>query len=108
MLSFVIRGSKGDLYDVSFDRSGDNLTATCTCRAGEMGMYCKHRFQLMDGDITNLISDNASAVNELPGLIADTDVAHYLLRLRAAQVCFDAAKKELSDIKKALAKAMRD
>ncbi len=36
-----------------------NLNCYCTCVAGKHGQYCKHRFKLLEGDTTDILSDNA-------------------------------------------------
>ena len=107
-LKFLVRGSGGNAYEVDFKRYGNNLTGTCTCRAGEMGMYCKHRFALMEGEVTNLLSENTDDVYRLNDMITGTDVEAAIEAVRIAEKAADAAKKELSSRKKALARAMRD
>ncbi len=107
-LDFIVRGSKGDEYNISFTRDYDNLTARCTCRAGEVGMYCKHRFALMEGDVTNLISNNYNDVAKIKELIAGSDVEAAIVSLKNAELALDDAKKEVSRRKKALARAMAD
>lgn len=101
MLSFEVKGSTGNIYTVTFDRTDDNLKATCTCAAGQAGKYCYHRFYLMDGDTSQLVSDNADDVKLLPDMIEGTDVAKCMVDVIAAA-------KQYEDAKKALAKAMAD
>jgi hypothetical protein len=74
-LTFLIQGSAKEPYEVSFWRNGRNLTTSCTCEAGKNGMSCKHRFALMDADVTNLVSGNIEDVGRLQEMIMDTDVA---------------------------------
>jgi DNA polymerase-3 subunit epsilon len=68
VLEFVVRGSTGNLYeiDVSID---DKVTLTCGCRAGIFGRMCRHVTALIDGDVTNLISENILDVKRLAALI---------------------------------------
>lgn len=74
-LTFLIQGSATEPYEVSFWRNGRNLTTSCTCEAGKYGMCCKHRFALMEADVTNLIGGNIEDVGRLQQMIMDTDVA---------------------------------
>lgn len=106
-LTFTVRGSKGDLYTVTFGRAGANLTSSCSCAAGAIGQYCKHRFALMGGDVTDLASDNAADVEVLRGLIAGSDVEIAMDGVRQAEAVLEEAKKELAKRKKALARTMR-
>lgn len=100
-LKFLVRGSGGNAYEVDFRRYGNNLTGTCTCSAGQMGKYCKHLFALIEGEVTNLLSENTDDVYRLNDMITGTDVEAAIEAVRIAE-------KELSSRKKALALAMRD
>lgn len=44
-IKFLVIGSSENPYEVNFIRRGNNLSAHCTCPAGENGQYCKHRFR---------------------------------------------------------------
>jgi len=107
-LEFTVQGSKGDKYHVAVRRAGGNLTATCTCRAGQNGVHCKHRMALLVGDVSNLISDNDSDVTALAEIIKGTDVETALKSLAAAEEALQAAKGEVSQRKKALSRALND
>jgi hypothetical protein len=73
-LEFIMRGSKGDNYRVVFQKQGLDIRAFCTCKAGRYGTYCRHRTELMDGDITNLLSSNTEDVERLYDLLAGTNL----------------------------------
>ncbi len=74
-LTFLIQGSTKEPYEVSFWKDGRNLTTSCTCEAGKNSLSCKHRFAMMDADVTNLVSGNIEDVSRLQQMIMDTDVA---------------------------------
>lgn len=59
---------------VQFFRDGNNLTTSCTCRAGQNRRHCKHRFQMMEGDITNLKTKNFEDISRLHQMFLGTDV----------------------------------
>ena len=105
-LKFSVTGSKGDLYTVIFERSNNNLNAFCDCQAGQNGMYCKHRFSLMDGEVKNIASDNIHDLEKLKKLLENTDVLEAYNAVNSAQKEADKAKLILQKTKKALAKAM--
>lgn len=65
ILSFSVRGSTGNTYEVAARKAADKLRVSCTCQAGQNRIWCKHRTVLFDGDISNLVSDNASDVEKL-------------------------------------------
>lgn len=105
-LRFTVEGSKGDPYDILFEREGDNLNAFCTCAAGDNGMYCKHRFALMDGDVSKLLSDNESDVAKLKALMQGTDVETAYQEVLETQKQANEINARLKAAKKVLAKAM--
>ncbi|MBN1393060.1 MAG: hypothetical protein JW947_09695 [Sedimentisphaerales bacterium] len=47
-------------------------------------MSCKHRFALMEADVTNLVSDNIKDVGHLQEMIMNTDVAEAYRPVRNA------------------------
>lgn len=73
ILKFYIQGSASEPYRVSFWQKDGILKSACTCQAGKKGMYCKHRFQLIDGDVTNLKSNNYDDLLKLNNLLEKTN-----------------------------------
>lgn len=55
---FIIEGSQGDLYNVTFNISEKTLNSSCSCIAGKNGNFCKHRYQILNGNISNFRSNN--------------------------------------------------
>lgn len=94
MLHFQMEGSQGDGYDVEADRIGDAVRITCTCEAGQRGIHCHHRLELLRGDVTSLVSNNADDVTKLAVLIEGTKLAAALVTLTAAEAAQAAAKSE--------------
>lgn len=106
-LDFLVEGSKGDEYHIIFERTDDNLNIYCSCKAGQNGLYCKHRLALMEGIVDDLVSENEDDVGQIPFLIAGTDVETAYRRLSEIEQIHDEIKKKLNDAKQALARAMR-
>lgn len=71
---FLVQGSAKIPYRVTFWREGNDFKSACTCPAGKKGTYCKHRFALLDADITNLVSDNYDDLAKIPDLLKGSDV----------------------------------
>ena len=105
-LEFVVEGSKGDEYKILFEREGNNLDVFCTCAAGENGLYCKHRFALMNGDVSALLSENENDVTALKELMKGTDVEVAYDDVMSLQAQYDEINARLKAAKKVLAKAM--
>jgi hypothetical protein len=105
-LKFVVKGSKGDEYVVTFEKKDQNVRVLCTCQAGQNRSNCKHRRALMDGDVTAVLSENVDEVREIKALLAGSDVEAAYARFREAEKIQKVAMLELSKAKKALARAM--
>ncbi len=108
-ITFEVQGSARDPYEVVFvRRSPTNLSAYCSCPAGENGQYCKHRFAILDGVKKNIVSSNVDDVDIVQSWLSGTDVDLALTKMRDLEVKAAVIKKELSLAKKDLARAMRD
>ena len=108
-ITFKVQGSNPDPYEVKFlRRSKSNLSAYCSCAAGENGMYCKHRFAILDGFQENIVSSNADDVKIIQSWLFGTDIEKILLKVRHLEAETAKIKNELSSAKKELAKAMQD
>lgn len=105
-LSFLVKGSAADPYEVTFIKDGDSLTALCTCPAGQFGNFCKHRITILDGDGKAIVSDNANRVATIVEWLQGTDVAAALLEYRNLEQSGDGSKSVLAAAKKKLARAM--
>ena len=105
-LSFLVKGSASDPYEVTFIKDGDSLTALCTCPAGQFGNFCKHRITILDGDAKAIVSDNANRVSTIVDWLQGTDVALALAEFRNLEEAGNASKSVLAAAKKKLARAM--
>lgn len=108
-LRFLVQGSQEDPYEVTFVRRGiGNLSAYCTCRAGQVGRYCKHRVRLLIGDTTDLVSDNPDEAELLEPWLRGSDIEDAMDAVREAEAAVKAAKKRLRVARDRVARAMRD
>jgi hypothetical protein len=105
---FYVQGSAKEPYKVIFRKTDDNLSAYCTCPAGDNGQYCKHRFNILGGFTDGIVSGNEHGVGEVASWLDGTDVETALNNVMAADEQFEVAKRKLSEAKKLLAKAFRD
>ena len=105
---FLVQGSAVEPYKVTFQKNGNNLSAYCTCPAGENGQYCKHRFRILEGSDERIVSDNKNETALVKSWLAGTDVETALMEVAEREMALEKAKKELSTAKKKLARAMND
>jgi len=106
-IKFLVQGSADEPYEVTFQKEGKNLSAFCTCAAGQNGQYCKHRFQILEGNTEGIVSGNIEQVSTIVAWLPGTDVAETITALAIAEREFDRAKKVVTNAKKNLASAMR-
>lgn len=105
-MTFLVKGSSSDPYELTFIKDGDSLTAICTCPAGTYGNFCKHRIAILDGDAAAVVSENAEQVAVIGEWLVGTDVGAALQEMRDANWSADEAKQALAAVKRKLAKAM--
>ena len=108
-LQFTVQGSSSAPYEVTFVNHEDgNLSAYCTCPAGENGLYCKHRFGILEGKPKGLVSGSAEDIATVASWMPGSDIEAAMKAVEAAQKEADAAKQKVAKLKKELARAMRD
>lgn len=105
-LSFQVKGSSAEPYEVTFIKDGDSLTALCSCPAGQYGNFCKHRLSILDGDSRAIVSDNIDRVPTITDWLQGTDVAAALSEFREIEKSSDQPKTALVIARRKLARAM--
>src|SRR5882724_5470795 len=103
-VEFLVQGSAPQPYVVIFHRRDTkNISAYCTCPAGEEGMSYKHRIRILHGIIDGVVSKNTADISTVAGWLAGSDVENALLHIEELEKEADRIKKALSAAKKALA-----
>ena len=109
-ISIKAKSSSGDsFYTVEFITKDDILSVFCDCPAGEWGKFCKHKWQLLNGDETmlastdqrsQLISINKLAIEKgINDLYKDIEVFE-----KQKKTLTKEQKKEKDSVKKTLSK----
>jgi uncharacterized Zn finger protein len=106
IIEFKVQGKPARTYTAAFTREGEALIATCTCAAGQHHQYCKHRFGLLSGDATDLVSGNASQINQLPAMLAGSNVEAATRAIAQAEAAQQIAAKQVTSCKRMLARVM--
>ena len=105
-LVFLVQGSAAEPYRVTFRAHEGGVQMLCTCDAAAIGTHCKHRLRLLQGEATDIVSDNAASVGVLVERLAGTALARALTELVEAETAAEQAKRRVAAAKKALARAM--
>ncbi len=105
---FYVQGSAPEPYKVTFNRLSEKVIAAyCTCPAGQNGMYCKHRFNIMNGKMKGLVGGNPDDISTVISWLPGSEIEAAFSYLFAVEKEVERAKKKLSSAKKALATTMR-
>jgi uncharacterized Zn finger protein len=105
-LEFLIEsGSSGSRYTVKVFKNSDNPVISCTCAAGENGTHCKHRLMLIDGNDSDVV-ESTNTVEELNEILAGTELAVIIKRMKQEEVAAKIAQATLKKTKKQLSKAL--
>ncbi len=111
-LLFLVQGSAEEPYKTTFKKSESNLTAHCTCPAGQVGQYCKHRFGILKGEVKGIVSGNETDVPTVQSWLPGTDVETALREVEEAEIVYDREVKKLKKVLKGykikLARALMD
>lgn len=106
-VSFLVKGSSAvEPYEVTFVKKGAELSAFCTCNAGQYGDICKHRIGIIDGDLKLIVSGNVAEAEKVIEWLVGSSLQSALARVREAELEAETAKRELAMAKKALATLM--
>lgn len=109
VIEFAVQGSADSPYSVTFSSDGaGNLTARCSCPAGVIRQYCKHRFNILLGDVSDIVSPNAELVHVVYDWYRGSDVERAVKEIETLEAEMDRVKKRLTAAKKLVAKAMDD
>ncbi len=107
-IRFLVQGSTPKPYEVTFVRNGKELTAFCTCQAGQSKLYCKHRVSILKGSEKNVVSDNVSDVAKVQSWLPGSSIQQALRHVKICEARVKAANWEFSDAKRKLAEVMND
>jgi hypothetical protein len=106
---FEVQGSAPAPYRVTFiRREGHNLSAYCSCPAGENGQHCKHRLNILAGESKGIVSQNVNDVALVQAWLPGTDLEAAIEKMRNLEAEAARITKALSLAKKDVARAMRD
>lgn len=107
-ISIKAKSSSGDsFYTVDFFVKEDVLSVLCDCPAGEWGKFCKHKWQLLNGD-QDMLADPEQAEKLLPitKLAAEKGVGNLYKDVEDLEAQKKALTKDQKKAKNALKKTL--
>ena len=105
-IRFLVQGTTPEPYEVSFVKSGGEISASCTCQAARNGKYCEHRLNILEGSQKNIVSDNVSDVVKVLKWLPGTSIHQLMNRVKKCEARVKAANRELSKAKRKLSEVM--
>lgn len=86
IFTFLVQDESDVRYEVVFLRhSTGHLSAYCSCKPRQPGRYCDHRLRLLEGDTSQLISDNEAEVSVLQWWVTGSDLRQSVARVVEAE-----------------------
>ena len=105
--TFLVSGSGSKPYEVEFVKDDAGLKAYCNCLAGTHGSHCKHRINILDGDISGIVSDVDEKFKLISEWLYGTGLESALGEFLSAQKEKPQDKKRVARAKKEISKFMR-
>ncbi len=100
VVTFLIKGSGKEPYKVTFQKNNEHIYAGCNCAARKGGIVCKHIMNVLDGDITDMVSGDSDDVKYVLQLCAGTRFKELFNEYKSGVGKYDA--KYLTQLKKAM------
>lgn len=106
-LIFHVQGSATEPYKVTFEQNKGELKGYCTCPAGDNGMFCKHRLNLLYGAVDNVLDMDEVKIGQLQSWLSGSRLEAVLKELTDAEHEVADANRRLKTAKKKLSQAIR-
>lgn len=105
-VSFLVAGSADEPCTVIFEKQNKALRASCTSPAGERGLHCKHRLQILKGDANSISSGNEGELSTVRAWLKETELEEAYLEYQEAENGLEQAKSRFEKAKRKFAKCM--
>lgn len=104
---FKVQSSDGvTTYVVVFSLESSKLHVYCSCPAGGVGKWCKHKMLLISGDVSGVLGTSGAAdFVEVQNLVRNSEFPRLLVEMKLAENEMQVAKTKMDNVKKALEKA---
>jgi hypothetical protein len=85
--SIAIKSSSSEgIYNVVFKIDNDLISINCDCKAGIMKTLCKHRLDLINGDVSAILYEaDISKLTDFLNLIEKSKISNLYLELNAIE-----------------------
>ncbi len=105
-ITFKVKGSSEDPYEVVFIYEDEKLNALCNCQAGNHGLYCKHRIEILAGESKSIVSENEKDIQIVGTWLSGSELELVLQEISEKELMSEKIKKDLKKLKKKLSRLM--
>ena len=109
--SFYIQGSSSEPYEVIVKYSEKKFNIFCDCPAGILGQNCKHKLQVINGDLSKpskIVSGDLDKLSSISEIVKNFPIVDALTDLTALEKEAENIKKQISVQKKKIARLLSD
>ena len=105
----ILSSDEVTIYTVDFELGNGKLIVQCDCPAGAFGKLCKHKLQLLAGDLVNLANPaQEDDYREVMNWIRQSPLPNMIDQVSLFEKDLEKIKIHLSRLKKNLEVALRD
>lgn len=106
-IEILSKSSSRNPYTVRFYIEENEISAFCSCPAGENRKLCKHVMRIINGDDSILYdSSQKTILDEICSHLQRTSIPSLLSELRESEIFLKKAQKDAKKAKKALEKVV--
>jgi hypothetical protein len=107
VISFEIESkSSGETYRLTATQIEGGLSFTCTCKAGAIGQQCRHRTDILYGDVSEVPATAIENAQLIGQWLQGTSLEKSLSDLVALERAHGQLKKQIGDKKKEIGRLM--
>lgn len=115
-LIFLVKSdTRPEPYSIDITIKGNQMYVACSCPAGKLGKFCKHKIRLLQGDFGILYDDDqCDDLSRIADWIQQSDFLDLIFErskfkkdLREAQQKLDEVKKRMRPVEKKMEQAMK-
>ena len=104
----VVSESSGQAYELLAEPTEHGLLFRCSCAAGAMGQFCKHRNLMITGKFTASPGTNEANIAKFNGWLAISRVGAMQTSIAAAEEEVKQAKKRVTMLKHELGRRLEE
>lgn len=106
-VKILAKSSSGNPYTVRFYLEENEISAFCTCPAGENRKLCKHVMQIINGDDSILYDSNQKKVfMKIIYHVQRTNIPFLLSELNESEILLENVQKNVKKAKQAIEKVV--